>query len=280
MQGRSLIRAVEIGLVATVLGASCLLGLLVWSAHRLDRSARASEAEIVRQGLEPEIAEFRQGLGQAAADPANWIDLDRQRQILYPPRAIAEERQGRIAQLIEIGAARRYLDRLRDSHAREHGAKPRIDFVILGAEGGEELALVAPVPARDGGKPSLAIALVDFSELTQRLERFSLHLQPLRAPDGGAGAHGALHLTGGSGEVVAVLTWTSARASDVLHAVLLPALIAVFALAMAGLLGLRALLTGAKVPAGAPFEMPHSTGHMQLAAARNPAKIDSLMQVS
>lgn len=284
MQGRSLIRAVEIGLVAAVLGAAALLCALVWSAHQLDRTARAGEAEMVRQVLEPEIAEFRHGLAQAATDPQGWTDRDRQRQILYPVQAVGGPRQGRIAELIGIGATRQHLERLRDGYGIGSAGKPRIDFVMLGADGGEELALIAPVPASGGGRPALAIALVDFSELTQRLERLSLHLLPLRAPGGADGAQGRLQLTGLSGDVVAVLAWQSARASDMLQKTVLPILIVIFASAMAGLVVLldrsRALAARIATAVPVPFELPQSPEDMRLAAARNPAKIDSLMQVS
>jgi len=281
VQGRSLIRAVELGLICAVLAAASLLGLLVWSAHQLDRNARAGEAEIVRQMLEPEIAEFRHGLAQAAADSLGWTELDRQRQILYPPRVAAGDRQGRVAQLIGVGPTRQHLDRLREGYARSDTGKTRIDFMLLGAERGEELALIAPVRTSEGGKPSLAITIVDFAELAQRLERLSIHLLPLHAQ---GDSHGKLHLTGISGDTVAVLAWKSARVADLLHSFVVPAFIAVFAFGMAALVVLldRARHIAARLSAAgaAPFEMPHSAEEMRLAAARNPAKIASSMQVS
>lgn len=280
MQGRSLIRAVELGLVGAVLGAAGLLCMLVWSAHQLDRDARASEAEIVRQMLEPEIAEFRHGLAQAAADPQGWIELDRQRQAVYPLLAAAGDRQGRVLQLVGVGTTRQRLERLREGYARGDSGKARIDFALLGIEGGEELALIAPVRPPEGGKPSLAIALVDFSELAQRLERLSIHLLPLHAP---GDSQGELHLTGISGDTVAVLAWKSARASDLLRALVVPAFIAIFAFGIAALVVLldRVRRIGGRSSAfgSAPFDLPHSADDMRLAAVRNPAKIASSMQV-
>ncbi len=280
MQGRSLIRAVEWGLAGAVLAAAGLLGLLVWSAHQLDRRASASEAEIVRQMLEPEIAEFRHGLAQAVADPQGWIELDRQRQAFYPSRIVAGEREGRVAQLVAVGATRQRLDRLRDGYARGEAGKAPIDFALLGTRGGEELALIAPIRNPEGGKPSLAVMLVDFSELAQRLERHSLHLMPLHAP---GDSHGELHLTGIFGDTVAVLAWKSARASDLLRSLVLPAFALIFALMAAALVLLldraRFFATRMSSSDAAPFVLPHSTDEMRLAAARNPAKVASLMQV-
>lgn len=281
MQGRLLIRAVEFGLIAAVLGAATLLAVLVWSAHRQDRDAGAIEAEIVRQMLEPEIAAFRQGLAQAAIDPQGWTELDRQRQFVYPPRAGGDERPGRIAQLVGIGAARQGLERLREGYARGDLGKARIDFAVFGAGGGEELALIAPVAAPEGGKPPLAIALVDFSELTQRLERLSIHLLPLQAPGMASTSRGALHLTGVSGDVVAVLAWKSARASDLIRQGVIPTVILVFAAAMAGLVALLGhIRVLADRLAASPLELPQSAGEIYLAAGRNPAKVVPSLQVS
>lgn len=285
MQGRSLIRTVEWGLAGAALAAAGLLGLLVWSAHQLDRRAGASEAEIVRQMLEPEIAEFRHGLTQAANDPQGWSELDRQRQGFYPARAVAGEREGRVAQLVAVGTTRQRLDRLREGYARGEAGKMPIDFTLLGTRGGEELALIAPIRNPDGGKPSLAVAIIDFSELAQRLERHSIRLIPLHAP---GDSHGELHLTGIFGDTVAVLAWKSARASDLLRSLVLPACALVFALMAAALVLLldRARLFAARLPApGAaplvsPLVLPHSPDEMRLAAARNPAKVASSMQVS
>lgn len=282
MQERSLIRAVEIGLVGAVLAAAALLGTLVWSAHQLDRRARAGEAEIVRQMLEPEIAEFRQGLAMAAADPQGWSDLDRQRQMILPPGAAIGERQGRVAQLVSAGTSRQRIERLREGQGRGDAGKPRVDFFLLGAEGGEELALVSPLRSPEGTKPSLAIALVDFAELAQRLERHSIHLLPLRAQ---GEMHGELHLAGFYGDIVAVLRWQSDRPSDLLRTLVLPLFVAVLALAIFCLMILLdrtrqvAAGVGARSVQG-PFELPQSPGEMRLAAARNPAKIAPSMQVS
>lgn len=243
MYGRSLVRALDMGVVAIVTIAVAVLGVLAWTTRVMDHGAFETETAIVNRQLSQMVADFRVELPQAAEDASLWLAARPQDRALLRQTAgkseIVSLESARITQLIrEPGAGQQLRDAL-SSLQKLDPKRQRVDFMLLGAEGSQSVALIGRLPG-EGNIDGLLLSLVDLTSLAIDLETFSINLLPVMSASEARGqAQGEVHLAGFSGDTVAVIRWMSTRFSARVSAYVYPVMSGILLIGLAIMLYLR-----------------------------------------
>lgn len=243
MHGRSLVRTLDAGVMVIVTAAIALLGLLSWAARSMDRTTFETESKIVQRHLGQLAAEFRAELPNAAVYSALWLGQRPQHRAILRKSAgqtVADvQDNGRIGGLLKQPTSAARLARVLDGLPRLDLRKQRTDFVLLGPQGDESLALISLLPGSDETN-ALAIGLVDYAAMTSALDPLSIHLLPVSVQeDVPTSANGQIHLTGFSDEVIAVLPWSGRRVSTMVSGFVMPVLAVILLIGLSVLMILR-----------------------------------------
>ncbi|OYU50344.1 MAG: hypothetical protein CFE31_01970 [Rhizobiales bacterium PAR1] len=243
MYGRSLVRALDMGVVAIVTVAVAVLGVLAWTTRVMDHGAFETETAIVNRQLSQMVADFRVELPQSAHDTSLWLAARPQDRALLRQTSgqfdLSALEGARITQLIrEPGAEQQLRDAL-SSLQKLDPKRQRVDFMLLGAEGAQSVALVGRLPG-EGKADGLLLSLVDLTAMAIDLESFSINLLPVMSASEARGqAQGEVHLAGFSGDTVAVLRWMSTRFSARVSAYVYPVMSGILFVGLAVMLFLR-----------------------------------------
>jgi diguanylate cyclase (GGDEF)-like protein len=243
MYGRSLVRALDIGVIAIVTIAVSVLAVLAWTTRQMDHGAFEIETTILNRHLGQSIADFRGEMPQEPAQVQAWLAARPQDRALL--RGTAEggdlvfQPGARITQLLTAPGAEARLREAFEAFRKFDSRRQRVDFMPLGTGEAQAIGLIARLPEGAGGD-GLLVSMVDLAALALDLEAFAITLQPGLAVDAPQdGAQGAVQLAGFSGDVVATLRWTSRRISASISNYVYPALSGILFVGLVVMLFLR-----------------------------------------
>jgi len=86
MHGRSLIRAIDIGICAILIVAVIILSLVGFIGSELDRNALKTEASVVRAEVDRAMVVFRDDILATRSDFVDWAQQNRQERVLVSRR--------------------------------------------------------------------------------------------------------------------------------------------------------------------------------------------------
>ena len=243
MYGRSLVRALDMGVVAIVTIAVAVLGVLAWTTRVMDHGAFETETAIVNRQLTQMVADFRVELPQMADDAQLWLAARPQDRALLRQTSghteLVSLESARITQLLGVRGTEQQLRDALSSLQKLDPKRQRVDFMLLGAEGAQSVALVGRLPG-EGKTDGLLLSLVDLTALAIDLETFSINLLPVMSASEARGqAQGEVHLSGFSGDTVAVLRWMSTRFSARVSAYVYPVMSGILLVGLAVMMFLR-----------------------------------------
>lgn len=242
MQGRQLIRVLDIGVISVTLVALALVGLFAWTSRLMDMSALGTETTIIRREIATILAEFRAELPRDKVNAPRWAAGQPQRRAVLRDNAVVEpdrSTHARVLQLLEDAPTRQRLMQLGQVLTRIEASEMTAEFVVVGAAGKEALALVSLMPGDQG---SLAVQVVDFELLQRTLGGLNIQMRPFgeafRA-DANAKPDGQIVLMGIQGQSIAPLRWQGRRFSPVVQNYVLPTMVLLLAAGLLVLTGLR-----------------------------------------
>jgi diguanylate cyclase (GGDEF)-like protein len=242
MQGRQLIRVLDIGVIAVVTVAVMLLALFAWTSRLMDLTALGTETTIVRREIATTLAEFRAELPRDKANIARWSTAQPQLRAVIRDNVVVNADSAnapRVSVLLADNATRARLSQIGGALARLDQAENPAEFAVVGVAGRESLALLALMP---GDSSAIAVQLVDFELLQRTLEGLNIRLRPFAQaflPSSEAKYDGQITLTGMQGQPVAPMRWTGRRFSPMVNTYVLPIMVLLLATGLLVLMGLR-----------------------------------------
>ncbi|MCA0405652.1 MAG: bifunctional diguanylate cyclase/phosphodiesterase [Proteobacteria bacterium] len=242
MQGRQLIRVLDIGVISVTLVALALVALFAWTSRLMDMSALGTETTIIRREIATILAEFRAELPRDKGAFSRWVSGQPQhRLVLRDNQPVDADRasQPRLLQLLDDSATRQRLAQLATLLGRADQAELPAEFVVLGNNGREAVALAALMP---GDHDVMAVQLVDFELLQRTLEGLNIRLLPFARAFNSSSTpkfDGQIVLMGLQGQAVAPLRWQGRRFAPVVQNYVLPAMVLLLAAGLLVLTGLR-----------------------------------------
>lgn len=242
MQGRQLIRVLDVGVISVTLVALALVGLFAWTSRLMDMSALGTETTIIRREIATILAEFRAELPRDKTNATRWAAAQPQRRAVLRDNTIVEPERAthaRVLQLLDDAATRQRLMVLGSLLGRIDPAEMTAEFAVLGAPGKEALALVSMMPSEPG---TLAVQVVDFELLQRTLGGLNIQMRPFSEAfrsDVGIKPDGNIVLMGIQGQPVAPLRWQGRRFAPVVQNYVLPTMVLLLAAGLLVLTGLR-----------------------------------------
>lgn len=242
MHGRSLIRAIDIGICAILIVAVIILSLVGFIGSELDRNALKTEASVVRAEVDRAMVVFRDDILATRSDFVDWAQQNRQERVLVSRReGAAFVRDAGLALSPPALASQNVQAQLRTAFDAMQAFDPqqqKFDFLRLGEGKAERLAFVTLLPGMPGAQ-RLAVQVLDTELMARHLEVFGLSLEGFRQGVAPSGLEGSLVLENLAGDRVGAFLWSGPRISTRISAVMLPILLGLLVVAVFFLLLLR-----------------------------------------